>query len=94
MLITTMRNGLPTGNIYPSAIAFCYQNFIYNVLQQEKKIELLVFQSHAFPSEFFFNVSLNSANLVTKMFLITVKGLEPAFCVRVQDTTTAPAGHM
>ena len=38
--------------------------------------------------------SLNSANSVTKIFVIKVKGFEPAtFCVRDQDATTAPA-HM
>ena len=45
--------------------------------------------------EFFLNVSLNSVNLVTKIFAITVKGLEPATsCVRDQDATIAPARHM
>ena len=44
--------------------------------------------------EFFLNVSLNSANSVTKIFVITVKGLEPATsCVRDQDATLAPAKH-
>ena len=39
--------------------------------------------------------SLNSVNLMTKIFVITVKGLEPATsCVRHQDTTRVPAGHM
>ena len=42
--------------------------------------------------EFFLNTSLKSANSVTKIFFITVKGLEPATCyVRDQDATTAPA---
>ena len=42
--------------------------------------------------EFFLNVSLNS---VTKIFVITVKGLEPATtCVRDQDAATAAARHM
>ena len=45
--------------------------------------------------EFFLNVSPNSLNSVTKIFLITVKGLKPATsCVRDQDATTAPARHM
>ena len=45
--------------------------------------------------EFFLNVSLNSANSVTKIFVITVKGIEPATsCVRDQDATTAPASKM
>ena len=47
--------------------------------------------------EFFLNVSLNSANSVTKIFVITVKGLKPATkppsCLRDQDATTAPARH-
>ena len=45
---------------------------------------------------FFLNVSLNSANYsVTKIFVITVKRLEPATsCVRDQDATSAPARHM
>ena len=39
--------------------------------------------------------SLNSANSVTKVFVITVKGIKPpTFCVRDQDATTAPARHM
>ena len=39
----------------------------------------------------FLNVSLNS---VTKIFVITVKGLEPTTsCVRDQDAITAPARH-
>ena len=29
-----------------------------------------------------------------KLFIITVKGLEPATCVRDQDAIIAPAGHM
>ena len=38
---------------------------------------------------------LNLVNSVTKMFIITVKGLQPAIsCVRDQDTSTAPARHM
>ena len=42
--------------------------------------------------EFFLNVSLNS---VTNIFVITIKGLEPATsCVRDKDATTAPARHM
>ena len=45
--------------------------------------------------EFFLNVSLHLANSVTQIFVITVKGLEPATTyVRDQDTTTAPARHM
>ena len=37
-------------------------------------------------------VSLNS---VTKIFVITVIGIEPATsCVKGQDATTAPPGHM
>ena len=45
--------------------------------------------------EFFLNVSLNSANSVTKIFVIAVKGLEPAtYYVRDQDATTVPARHM
>ena len=36
--------------------------------------------------------SLNSVNSVTKIFVITVKGLEPATsCVADQDAITAPA---
>ena len=41
--------------------------------------------------------SLNSVNSVTKTFVITVKGLEPATqppLVRDQDATTAPARHI
>ena len=35
-----------------------------------------------------------SLNSVTKIFVITVKGLEPATsCVRDQDVITAPARH-
>ena len=42
--------------------------------------------------EFFLKVSLNS---VTKIFVITVKGLEPdTSCVRDQDATTTPVRHM
>ena len=45
--------------------------------------------------EFFLNELLNSANSVTKIFVITVKGLEPATSyIRDHDTTTAPARHM
>ena len=45
--------------------------------------------------EFFLNVSLNSVNSVTKIFVITVKGLEPATsCVRDQDATSVPVRHM
>ena len=37
-------------------------------------------------------VSLNSVNPVTKIFVITVKGIEPATsCVRGQDAITVPA---
>ena len=37
---------------------------------------------------------LNFLNSVTKVFVITVKGLEPAtFCVTDQDATTVPARH-
>ena len=44
------------------------------------------------PLEFFLNVSLNSVNLVTKIFVIIVEWLEAATsCVRDQDETTAPA---
>ena len=40
-------------------------------------------------------VSLNLAISVTKIFDITVKGLEPTTsCVRDQDATTAPVRHM
>ena len=47
------------------------------------------------PMEFFLNVSLNSANLVTKIFVFTVKGLEHATsCVKDQHATTVPARHM
>ena len=36
-----------------------------------------------------------SLNLVTEVFVITVKGFEPAtFCVRDQDVTTMPVRHM
>ena len=39
--------------------------------------------------------SVNSENSVTKIFVITVKGLEPAIsCVRDQDATTEPARHI
>ena len=45
--------------------------------------------------EFFLYVSLNSADSVTKIFVITVKKLKTATsCVRDQDATTAPARHM
>ena len=45
--------------------------------------------------EFFLNVSLNSLNSVTKIFVITTKGLETATsCVRDQDATAVPASHM
>ena len=45
--------------------------------------------------EFSLNVSLNSANSVTKIFIIAVKGLKAATsCVRDQGATTAPARHM
>ena len=40
-------------------------------------------------------VSLNLLDSVTKIFVITVKGLKPATsCVRDQDATIVPAGHM
>ena len=40
-------------------------------------------------------LSLNSANSVTKIFVITVKGLKPVTsCVKDQDATTVPARHM
>ena len=39
--------------------------------------------------------SLNSLNSVAKIFVITVKELEPTTsCVRDQDATTASARHM
>ena len=39
--------------------------------------------------------SLNSANLVTKIFVVTVKGLKPATsCVKDQDANISPAKHM
>ena len=39
--------------------------------------------------------SVNSLNFVTKIFVITVKRLEPtASCGRDQDVTTSPARHM
>ena len=39
--------------------------------------------------------SLDSLNSVTKIFFITVKGLEPATsCARSQNATTVPARHM
>ena len=45
--------------------------------------------------EFFLNVSLNSVNSVTKIFVITVKGLEPdTSCLRDQDATTVPERHI
>ena len=45
--------------------------------------------------EFFLNVSLNSGNSVTRIFVITVKGLELAIsCLRDQHATTAPARHL
>ena len=45
--------------------------------------------------EFFLNVSLNPLNSVTTVFVITVKGLEPATTsVRDQDATTVQATHM
>ena len=38
---------------------------------------------------------MNSVNLVTRIFVITVKGFKPAtFCVRGEDATTAPARHV
>ena len=44
--------------------------------------------------EFFLNVSLNSANSETKIFVITEKGLEPATsCVRDQDATHVKDGN-
>ena len=45
--------------------------------------------------EFFLNVSLNSVNSATKIYVITVKGLEPTTsCVGDKDATTVPARHM
>ena len=39
--------------------------------------------------------SLNSLNSVTKIFVIAVKGLEPATsCARDQDATTVPVRHI
>ena len=47
------------------------------------------------PMEFFLNVSLNSANSVTRIFVFTAKGLEPATpCVKDQRAATVPARHM
>ena len=44
--------------------------------------------------KFFLNVSLNSLNLATTIFVITAKGLEHATsCVRDQDATIALARH-
>ena len=43
---------------------------------------------HYMTMEFFLNVSLNS---VTKIFVITVRGLEPATsCLRDQHASTVP----
>ena len=40
-------------------------------------------------------VSLNSANSVTKIVVLTVKGLKAAIsCVKDQDITTAPEIHI
>ena len=45
--------------------------------------------------EFFLNVSLNLLNSLTKIFVITIKGLKPtASCVRDQDAITVPPRHM
>ena len=45
--------------------------------------------------EFFLNVSLNSVNSATKIFVITVKGLKPITSYeRDQDATTATARHI
>ena len=38
--------------------------------------------------EFFLNVSLNSANSVTKVLVITVKGLKPAECYHSTSKTS------
>ena len=45
--------------------------------------------------EFSINVSMNTTNSVTKIFVITVKGLKLAIsCVRDQHATIAPTRHM
>ena len=45
--------------------------------------------------EFFPNVSVNSTDSVTKIFVIIVKGLKPARSyARDQDAVTVPARHM
>ncbi len=44
--------------------------------------------------QFFLNVSQNSANSVTKIFVITVKRLKPATSsLRDQGVSTVPARH-
>ena len=44
---------------------------------------------------FSYMFSLNSANSMTKIFVITVKEFKPVTsCVRDQDATTAPTRHM
>ena len=45
--------------------------------------------------EFFLNVFNRFSEFADKIFIITVKGLEPATAlVRDQDATTAPARHL
>ena len=44
--------------------------------------------------EFFLNVSLNSLNSVTKIFVITVKGLEPTTSCVVRDHHSASKTHI
>ena len=47
------------------------------------------------PTEFFLNIFTEFNNSVTKVFVIRVKGFEPATSyVRDIDATTVPAGHM
>ena len=49
-------------------------------------------QNVLFYNTFSLNASQNSVNSITKIFVITVKGLKPVTsCVRDQDATTAQA---
>ena len=59
------------------------------------KSEVGAFSYQYFSIGFFRDVSLNSLNSVTKIFVITVKALESATsCARDQDAITAPERHM
>ena len=65
-------------------------NQIHELTPNVKALRLGV-QTGSGTTEFSLNVSLNSANSVTKIFVIPVKGPKHSTsCARDQDATTAP----